>query len=351
MGNMGKKSIPAHAQSSQVEQHDFISVPQPVQEGSLPREPNGYAITATIIEPSGIGYNSLAVRPRDLTIFSSDLPLQIVEHLARKPQCTMDIARALGEHEQKIYYHIRKLEKAGMIRMIAREQRLSMTAKIYQLVAPAIHTTLNRADFHVPKTRPKTDQKVLEFLHPFVENGKLNSKIVIGDPYPHGKYDTGGLDAGYVSDLSFFLGNIVQNLTFPTYRLDVRLTEEDIKNNNLIIIGSPLRNTVAFKVNPHLPLYFEEENGYIVSKATKQEYKDDFDGVVIRCKNPFNPEKHILLLGGRRTRGTEAAVIAFTRHLGDLLKNTNINSPEIAKVVRGLDEDGDGSIDAVKIVE
>ncbi len=352
---MGKKSILGQAQSSHTEQHDFLSVPQTlVQElkqeeapSLLPAEPNGHAITATILESSGIGYNSLAVSPKDLTIFSSDLSLKIIEVLAKEPQCAMDIARALGEHEQKIYYHIRKLEKAGLIRIIAREQRLSMTAKIFQLVAPAIHITLNRADFHVPKERPKADQRVLEFLHPFVENGKLNALIVMGDPNSHGRFDASAKEGPHAIDVGFFLGQLVENLSFPHYKLDTQVNEDDMKRN-LILIGNNETNTVIEKMNDRLPLYFDVSQDFsIVSRKDKKRYTDPRHGLIIKQTNPFNENAKILILGGR-TRGTLAAIIAVTRQIADILKKAEENN-DINIIVKGLDIDADGLLDSIKI--
>ena len=40
-------------------------------------------------------------------------------------------------HEQKIYYHIRKLAKAGAIIVVREEKKKGATAKYYKTVSPA----------------------------------------------------------------------------------------------------------------------------------------------------------------------------------------------------------------------
>src|SRR4030066_1522379 len=84
-------------------------------------------------------YETLLMKtPKALSVMSSDLSHKILKELAKYPMCAMDIARRLKEHEQKIYYHIRKLEAVGIIRVDRVEERVGATAKIYSLVSPTV---------------------------------------------------------------------------------------------------------------------------------------------------------------------------------------------------------------------
>jgi hypothetical protein len=74
-------------------------------------------------------------------------------------------------------------------------------------------------------------------------------------------------------------------------------------------------------------------------------------GVIVRSRNPFDSNKEILVLAGRRTRGTEAAVLAFTRHIDEVIRGNESDHEKIAKVVQGLDKNGDGMIDSVEFEE
>ena len=57
----------------------------------------------------------------------------------------MDVARKLKEHEQKIYYHFRNLEKINAIKIIKTEKRVGAFAKIYAVNYPAISVKLYEA--------------------------------------------------------------------------------------------------------------------------------------------------------------------------------------------------------------
>ena len=57
----------------------------------------------------------------DVAQFESELSKKIVSLLAVEPSYHSKIARDLGVHEQVIFYHIRKLEKAHVIKILKRE--------------------------------------------------------------------------------------------------------------------------------------------------------------------------------------------------------------------------------------
>jgi len=85
---------------------------------------------------------TILVSPEKLNIFGSELSIKILREMAYGPICAMDIARNLGEHEQKIYYHINKMKRAGIIELAREEKRSRMTAKLFSLVAPAVSARL-----------------------------------------------------------------------------------------------------------------------------------------------------------------------------------------------------------------
>jgi DNA-binding transcriptional ArsR family regulator len=307
----------------------------------------------TLIEENKEGqtaYNSLMVKPKDIGVICSDLSLRIISELVKAPACAMDVARKLEQHEQKIYYHLRRLEHAGIIKMVASEKRYGMTAKIYDVVSPVVAIKLYNDGHAIQNSGPLArDPEISKFLEPFIVDGKLNAKIIIGDPYPHGEYDQGGLDAGYAADLTMFLGNYIKELRLPCYKIDTCVREIDL-NNNLIIIGNPKFNTISKKINGNLPVYFDEKNNWnVVSRINKNVYKGDNIGIIIKCNNPFNKNKKILLLAGKRTRGTIASIIAFTQHINELIKSDD--NGNLVKIIEGFDKQGDGFIDYVKFIE
>ena len=53
---------------------------------------------------------------------NSELAQKILQCVAEKPMYPADIAKRLKVHEQKVYYHIRNLEKSGVIKVIKKDQ-------------------------------------------------------------------------------------------------------------------------------------------------------------------------------------------------------------------------------------
>jgi DNA-binding transcriptional ArsR family regulator len=289
--------------------------------------------------------------PKALSAFSNDLSLKVIKELARSPSCAMDIARKLKQHEQKIYYHIRKLEKLGIIKLNSLEERVGATAKIYSLSSPTFSFKVVD-DYYTRSVKLKPAE--IKFLNPFIRDGKLDALIIVGSPDPHGKYKAPASDGYCVINLTAYLGQFVSNFKFPIYKLDTQVNENDLEKN-LIIVGGPKTNIVAEKINNMFPVYFNysEEilDWTIISTLSKKIYSEKEIGVIERLKNPFNESKEILFLSGKGFRGTLSSVIAFVKHLKEISEGNKYNPEVFARVVKGVDEDGDGIIDEVEFLE
>ncbi|MFH8080457.1 MAG: ArsR family transcriptional regulator [Candidatus Aenigmatarchaeota archaeon] len=289
--------------------------------------------------------------PKSLSCFSNDLCLKVIKEIAKSPCCTMDIARRLKQHEQKIYYHIRKLEKYGIIKLEGIEERVGATAKIYSLSSPTFSFKI--LDEYYTKN-PKVKPLEVKFLRPFIENSKFNALIIVGSPDPHGKYKAQASDGYCAINLGAFLGQFVSQIKLPIYKLDTQVNDNDLKKN-LIIIGGPKINMIAERINEKLPIYFNYSDELldwtIISTLSKKIYKEKEIGVIERLKNPFNEEKEIIFLSGKGFRGTISAVIGFTNYLKKVSEGNLYDSKVIARVVRGIDGDGDGLIDDVDFLE
>ena len=149
--------------------------------------------------------------------------------------------------------------------------------------------------------------------------------------------------------LAFLLGKFVKNENSINYKFDTNIDNNDLKEN-LILFGEPKVNTIINKLNLKLPVYFDYEKGYeIVSRATKSVYDAPRVGIIIKCENPWNKHKKILVISGIGIRGVLASVIAVTQHMDNVLENSK--SGNIARIVEGLDKDGDGVIDSVRFLE
>lgn len=293
----------------------------------------------------------LTDNPRAIAALNNKLAQQILREIGKEPSCSMDIARRLKQHEQKIYYHIRNLEKFGLIKLERIEERVGATAKIYSLVSPVIAFKLFDEGLIIDK---KTRASEIKFLKPFIENGKLNSVIVIGSPDSHGKYKSPASDGYCGITLSMFLGQYTDDFKIPFYKLDTQVSQDDLKKN-IILLGGPKANIITEKINKQLPIYFDYSEEFkdwvIVSTLTKNVYRDKFCGIIVRIKSPFVEGKEILLLSGKGFTGSTAAVLGISKHIKEVSKGNSVNNNLIARVVRGIDLDSDGIVDDVEFLE
>ncbi|HII72205.1 TPA: helix-turn-helix domain-containing protein, partial [Candidatus Woesearchaeota archaeon] len=230
-----------------------------------------------------------ALKAADLEIghmraLGSRLAAEIVNAIAKKEKYPKQIAKELGENEQKVYYHIRNLEKAGVIKIVKQEMVHGAIAKFYKIKAPAL--VLKFGDL-VPsqKIRPE-EEKVANFLYPFIVDGQLNARIIVGSPDPHGPDRARSRDGYYGMDLALFLGTFMTYVPQINVRLDTETQQEELKEN-LILIGGPIVNKVTEVFNRHLPVHFAHDKN-IYSKISKTSYSSDETGIIVKIKNPFN---------------------------------------------------------------
>ncbi len=279
--------------------------------------------------------------------FGSKLAKKILAAITDTEKYPKMIANELKENEQKVYYHIRKLEKAGIIKVIKQESVHGTIAKFYKVSEPAIVVRFKEL---IPKQEiSPTDEKVAAFLRPFIIDGKFDARMIVGSPDPHGPEKARSRDGYYAIDLGLFFGTFLNYVPEINTRLDTETTNEDLKQN-LILIGGPITNRVTEKFNNQLPVQFTTDKN-IYSKITKTKYSSDETGLIVKIQNPFNPEKCVLVVAGKRFSGTRAAITAFLKGFKQIYAGNRLKPNVIAKVVEGLDLDYDGVIDSVEFRE
>jgi len=289
------------------------------------------------------------ISPEDAGKFSSGLAIKILKLLASRPMYPIEVAKELKVHEQKVYYHIRNLEKCGAIKVVKQEGRQGAVAKFYSADKPAFvmrFKELEETNKLLANQGAETD-----FLEPFIKDGKLDALIVVGSPDPHGPEKARSRDGYYGMDLALFLGTFLNYVPNFYVKLDTEVQESDLKNN-LILIGGPVVNKITAMVNSKLPVRFDKESHWgIKSTVSGNIYPNDESGLVVKAKNPFDAERHILLVAGKRYMGTRAAIIAFLKGFKEISAG-NIHSRSVkAKVVEGIDLDSDGIIDDIEFRE
>ncbi len=297
--------------------------------------------------------------PQKLKMILNKLTWRILVMLSEKEMYPLEVAKALGVHEQKIYYHIRKLVEAGAIIVVKEEEKRGPTAKYYKAASEAFGIELPRQYRTIKKiSLVGLEDQIRCFFKEFVAgDGALEGKIVVGSPTPHGPFKTSARDGHYASHLAFFLGQFVKMPQDFAIKLDVDVKAEKEEKNNLILVGGPGTNLLAQEINDYLPVGFKmqpSEEGFLlggmVSERTSRVYTADSVGVVAKIVNPWDDSKRVIVLAGNKAVGTKACVLALTNFWKKTLKGYNGEEP-FARVVQGFDMDGDGKVDSVEVIE
>lgn len=288
------------------------------------------------------------VTPKGMRSATSPLAWKIISLLSKRPEGihAAAIAKYLKEPDQKIYYHLRNLQKAGMLEVDHIEETRGGIGKSLRLTASA--ACMRWGALTPITTITATDEEKEAFLAPFIQDGKWNARIVIGSPEPHGQEGARSRDASIAVDLAMFLGSFLSTTPQEVTILDTELRDWQ---QNLIIIGGPVVNKAAQRINHHSPFPYDIEKRFFKSKKTQRKFSDDTIGIIAKIPNPLSKGKWILLIQGKRYNGTRSAVIAFFKNMEEICASSRGRSAEVGIIVNGVDADNDGVPDSVKILE
>jgi DNA-binding transcriptional ArsR family regulator len=297
--------------------------------------------------------------PRDLKMVLGSLSWDILTLLNQKAMYPLEVARQLGMHEQKVYYHIRKLEQSGAIKVEREEKKKGAIAKYYRTVSPAFG--IEFPDGYKPMQRPSllaASQQIHDFFQGFLtQDGAFDGKIVVGSPTPHGPFKTSARDGHYSAHLTFFLGQFVKMPEDFAIKLDVDVKAEKEEKNNLILVGGPGTNLLTQELNEYLPIRFNMQSsaqgylfGGLVSRKTGLVYTADVAGLIANIPNPWDNSKRVIVLAGNKAVGTKACVLALTNFWQKTLRAYR-NGEDFAAVIQGYDLDGDGKVDSIEVPE
>jgi len=297
--------------------------------------------------------------PQKLKMVLNKLTWKILVMLSEKEMYPLEIAKKLKIHEQKVYYHIRKLVKAGAIVVAREEEKKGAIAKYYKPVSSAFGIELPKEykTIQMPSLL-SMDEQIQSFFKEFIrEDNVFEGKIVVGSPTPHGPFKTSARDGHYASYLTFFLGQFAKMPEEFVIKLDVDVKAEKEEKNNLILVGGPGTNLLTQEVNEYLPIRFNMQPskqgflfGGLVSRKTSHVYTADAVGLIAKIVNPWDVTKHVIVLAGNKAVGTKACVLALTKFWKKTLKDYQSDSM-FAMVIQGFDLDGDGKVDSIEILE
>jgi len=302
---------------------------------------------------------SIMQNSQKLKMILGKLSWKILTVLYEKEMYPLEIARQLGIHEQKVYYHVRKLAKAGAIEVNKQEKKKGAIAKYYKAVSPAFGIEFQNGYKTIHScSLLSMDEKIQKLFKEFF-NGKgyLEGKIVVGSPIPHGPFKTSARDGHYAAHLTFFMGQFLRMPKDFAIKLDVDVKAEKEEKNNLILVGGPGTNLLAQEINKYLPIRFNMQSsnqgfllGGLSSNKTSRVYTADSAGLVAKVVNPWDRTKRIVVLAGNKAVGTKACVLALTNFWKKTLKEYR-DEDAFAAVIQGFDLDGDGKVDSIEVLE
>lgn len=280
----------------------------------------GHALNASLVDASA------------LATINADR-LRILQALCT-PQYAAELSRNLKMHPQTIYYHLRILARQGLIHLKGVEEKGGAYAKKYAASSEALALPLAAWKPYAQERR-----KVPLFLSGLVNDGFLDAKIVVGSPEPHGAYRARGSEFSAI-EIAAFLAQFA-SFEYPLYYLDTQAVP--VRGGNLVLVGGPKVNTLVHEANALLPIRFTPSFEVFSTRSGKH-YGDDV-GVVQAFQSPWNESKRWLVLAGASQNSTRVAVLA-------LMKQKNWwNQEDLVHVVQGFDENGDGIVDAVEVLE
>ena len=308
---------------------------------------------ATLLERRGHRHVArtafVAEAPEALATAAHPTAWRSLVELGRAPDYPGNLARRLRLHEQKVYYHINRMRRAGLLRVVREEHGqgaparvLAPSAEAFALLLPGTGTA---ASGPAPLTGP-----LRAFLGEFEKDGVLDAWFVLGAPTPHGPFLTAARDSPYAAQLGLFLGRYFGLRRGLAVKLDTEVKAEGLEKGNLILVGGPVANIVSLDLNPRLAVTFDWKDVWrLRSTRTGKTYAEDAIGLVAKVPNPWREGAWILLLAGLHYSGTIASLLAVTDHADALLKG--YEGGELYRVVQGLDRDGDGRLDDVHVLE
>ncbi len=292
----------------------------------------------------------VADKPERLGPLASPEAWRILTELARKPDYPGSVAQRLRMHEQTAYYHVHRLAKAGLIRVVREERRQGAVCRFYAPVAEAFGLELPGVGRFRGSPRRPVPEKVRAFLEPLLrEHG--DALLVIGSPYPHGPYLTVARDSAYAVQLALFLGGLVPPGGGMPVKLDTEVKAAGLEGRSLLIVGGPVANIVALDLNPHLKVAFDWREAWRMrSSLSGREYAGEDVGLIAKIPNPWNPAAEVAMFSGLHHSGTEAAVLGLTAFPERALREY-VPGREFYRVVQGVDRDGDGRTDSIEVLE
>src|SRR3989475_11558245 len=290
-------------------------------------------------------------RPERVAPLSSPLAWRILQELAKTPDYPNALAGRVKVHEQKVYYHVRRLEAAGVLHVLREGPKRGASARVLAPTAEAFSIVLKGRGNPVTSPLLPHAGVVGRFLEEFTRDSVFEGSVVVGSPYTHGPFNTTARDSPYAVELGFFLGRLFAPRKGLVVRLDTEVKALGAGKEDMIIVGGPVANIITMELNPHLAVNFDWKQVWrMESSRTRRPYADEQVGLIAKVRNPWNPARVIVVLSGLHAVGTMAAILGLT-HFAEEVLDGYAPGEDFYRVVAGQDPDRDGRPDALSTLE
>lgn len=247
--------------------------------------------------------------------------------LLLKEMTLKEIAKELKISEQLAHYKLKKLIKEGFIVKDGKKY------KAYN----SYYVIIGKEDFYIKSLEAK------KFIMNFINVDTFDGYIVIGNMDPHGEFSARARDIHFSAYLTLLIGKYVDSYRYDFIKFDTEIISQNLLRENLIVIGGPVTNSVAYRLNTILKVRFLQElNWQIFSEYSRKIYDEEYSAIIILTKNPWNKNKKILWIAGRRNLATKIAI--------DFLSKID-DEKDFYYIICGKDLDGDGKLENIEVLE
>ena len=250
---------------------------------------------------------------------------KILNMVSERDMTVSELVSELDMGRQTLYYNLEKLQEGGLIASEgSRPKYFSSDIAAYYF----------RPENVEPEQNPLMLENVPDILEGFVEDRKIDARVIVGAPYPHGEHDRRHKNAYKAGEITAILGNYGRKRQQLIY-MDTEV-DEKIRERPLISVAGPLVNTLTDELNSEMPAKFTEGHDRIITENST--YSGDETGFIAKAEVEG---KERIVVAGLFGLGTSAAIEALSSRAQELGEN--------GSVVKGYGTKH--SIEEVEIVE
>ena len=250
---------------------------------------------------------------------------KILNMVSERDMTVSELVSELDMGRQTLYYNLEKLQEGGLITSEgSRPKYFSSDIAAYYF----------RPENVEPEKNPLMLENVPDILEGFVEDRKIDARVIVGAPYPHGEHDRRHKNAYKAGEITAILGNYGRKRQQLIY-MDTEV-DEKIRERPLISVAGPLVNTLTDELNSEMPAKFTEGHDRIITENST--YSGDETGFIAKAEVEG---KERIVVAGLFGLGTSAAIEALSSRAQELGEN--------GAVVKGYGTKH--SIEEVEIVE